>query len=108
MAIEAEVAPAASAKQVSFAAPNPQDRLVFEVDSVEVLELFSSGQAVAFHARQHGRYRGGLAGTPTGNVALQHLACNGIVHVQNGQISRGRVIRDRIGLRTRLRAGASS
>lgn len=84
------------------------DRMSFEVDSVEILELFSSGQAVAFHARQHGRYRGGLTGTPTGNVALQHLACNGIVHVQNGQISRGRVIRDRIGLRTRLRAGASS
>jgi hypothetical protein len=83
------------------------DRLMFEVDSVEVLKLFSSGQTVAFHARQHGRYQGGLAGAPV-NLARQHLVCNGIVQVQNGEVIRGRVIRDRIGLRARLRAGASS
>ena len=83
------------------------DRLVFEVESVDVLELFSSGQTVAFHARQHGRYCGGLSGTPSGHPTRQHLALNGIVHVQNGSVCHGRVVRDRIGLRSRLRAGAS-
>jgi len=84
------------------------DRLLFDVESVEVLELFSSGPTVAFHARQHGRYRGGLPGTPTGGLASQHLACNGIVHVHQGSVSHGRVIRDRVGLRARLRSGGNT
>lgn len=84
------------------------DRLVFEVESAEVLELFSSGPIVAFHARQHGRYCRGLSGTPCDFLAKQHLDCNGIVHVQSGGVWHGRVIRDRIGLRSRLRAGAAT
>ncbi len=75
--------------------------LCFEVDSGEISELFSSGPEVAFHVRQVGRYRGGLAGVLAG-TAVSVLHCNGIVRVQDGQVHAGRVIRDRIGLRAAL------
>lgn len=84
------------------------DRLVFGVESAEIVELFSSGQTVAFSTLQRGRYEGGLAGIPQGGLSSQRLVCNGIVHVQNGRVSHGRVVRDRVGLRSRLRAGVSA
>ena len=76
--------------------------LVFGVESCEVTELFSSGPEVAFHARQIGRYVGGLPGVePRPLTSVLH--CNGIVRVQDGQVVSGRVIRDRIGLLASLK-----
>ena len=83
-------------------------RLRFEVEKVEIGELFSSGGRVAFHARQTGRYIDGLDCATTERARRQHLNCNGIVHVVDGRIQSGRVIRDRIGLRSRLTAEVSS
>lgn len=71
--------------------------------SVEIHELFSAGNAVAFHARQSGRYVGGLndaeRGVETGAAgvpASHHLA--GIVTVRDGAVAGGRIVRDRLGL----------
>jgi hypothetical protein len=75
--------------------------LVFEVKSVAFTELFSSGDDVAFHARQTGCYQSGFAGiasTPSSSL----LNVNGILHVQDGQVVSGRIIRDRSGLKARL------
>jgi predicted ester cyclase len=75
--------------------------LVFEVKSVAFTELFSSGDYVAFHARQTGCYQSGFAGiasTPSSSL----LNVNGILHVQDGQVVSGRIIRDRSGLKARL------
>ena len=75
--------------------------LVFEVQSVAFTELFSSGDDVAFHARQTGCYQSGFAGiASTQNSML--LNVNGILHVQDGQVVSGRIIRDRSGLKARL------
>jgi hypothetical protein len=77
--------------------------LHFEVRSVQVTELFSSGQEVAFHVVQTGTYRSGLAGiAPSDRPAVLHA--NGLVRVQDGRVVSGRVIRDRFGLRARLQA----
>ena len=75
--------------------------LTFEVVSTELVDVFSSGPHVAFHARQQGRYRGGLSGLP-GRDRLEPLHVNGIVRVQQGAVVGGRVIRDRGGLKARL------
>lgn len=75
--------------------------LDFQVHASDISVLFSSGADVAFHARQTGLYRGGLAGLPASSrPAVLHV--NGIVRVQDGQVYAGRVIRDRAGLRTAL------
>lgn len=75
--------------------------LQFQVESVEVVDLFSSGSDVAFHVRQRGRYLGGLHGVPV-RERSELLNCNGIVRVENGAVRAGRVIRDRGGLKARL------
>ena len=76
--------------------------LVFEVTGCEVTDIFSSGSGVAFHVRQTGRYRSGLAGIAASERAAV-LHCNGIVDVLGGAVESGRIIRDRAGLRSSLR-----
>ena len=75
--------------------------LQFDVASVDVVDIFSSGDQVAFHVRQQGRYRGGLPGVPARD-RLELLNCNGMVWVKDGAVTTGRVIRDRGGLKARL------
>lgn len=75
--------------------------MAFEVRSVEVVDMFSSGPDVAFHARQRGIYRGGLPGLDA-REREELLNVNGIVRVQDGAVTAGRVIRDRGGLKGRL------
>jgi hypothetical protein len=75
--------------------------LVFEVQSVEFTELLSSGDDVAFHARQTGRYQSGFAGMESTTSSML-LNINGILRVQDGQVVSGRIIRDRSGLKARL------
>ena len=77
--------------------------LDFEVSTTEVGELLSSGVHVAFNVRQRGIYRGGL---PEAAPRRETLDCNGIVRVEDGRVVSGRVIRDRMGLWSRLRAAA--
>lgn len=79
--------------------------LVFEVDSIEIGELFSSGDQVAFHACQTGVYRSGLPGVQP-NGARTVLHANGLVRVRAGEVVEGRVIRERMGLRESLRQEA--
>jgi hypothetical protein len=75
--------------------------LHFKVQSVEFTELFSSGDDVAFHARQTGQYLGGFVGIEASNKSWL-LNVNGILRVQDAQVTSGRIIRDRGGLKTRL------
>ena len=75
--------------------------LRFAVEATQVLTLFSSGPEVAFQVRQRGRYLGGLPGVPA-RERSEMLHSNGIVRVQGGEVLKGRVIRDRGGLKARL------
>ena len=75
--------------------------LEFKVQSVEFTELFSSGEDVAFHARQTGQYLGGFAGVEASTQSWL-LNVNGILRVKDAQVISGRIIRDRGGLKTRL------
>jgi hypothetical protein len=75
--------------------------LAFNVQSVTFTELFSSGDDVAFHARQTGHYIGGFAGIENSDKSWL-LNVNGLLRVQEGQVVSGRIIRDRLGLKTRL------
>ena len=64
-------------------------------------DFFSCGQTVAFHLTQHGRLLPdeevkGEEGTP----AFIHMA--GIVHVEDGGVASGRIIRNRLDLSRRL------
>lgn len=83
----------------------PATRLL-EVASCRIDELFSSGDQVAFHAGQLGRYLGGLDGLDdrVGRSAAIELA--GVVTVRDGRIVAGRVVRDRLGTARTLREQA--
>jgi hypothetical protein len=78
-----------------------------EVTSVEVTDLFSAGDRVAFHVRQRGPYRGGLAGAPASLVCREAtLRCVGIARVTGGEVCALRAITDRLGMLRELRQGA--
>lgn len=74
---------------------------LIEQDRVEINDLFSCGNAVAFHIAQHGRLLPDedLSG-PEG--ALTHLHMAGIVRVEDGRVASGRIIRNRIELARRF------
>jgi len=77
-------------------AGQPALRLL-EVHSCRVDELFSSGDQVAFHVAQTGRYLGGLEGLDdlVGSTAVIETA--GLVTVRDNRVVAGRVVRDRLG-----------
>ena len=79
--------------------------LEFRVEATKLSKIVSSGNHVAFHVRQSGTYLGGLP-APVQGPRAETLDCNGLVRVENGQVVAGRVIRDRMGLWSRLRAAA--
>jgi len=81
--------------------------LQFRTTAVEMGTLLSSGQDVVFHAVQHGTYRGGLAKVD-GTGQTVHLHVNGMLHVRDGRVHSGRIIRDRIALQVALRAGGTA
>jgi predicted ester cyclase len=65
--------------------------------SIELNDLFSCGASVAFHATQHGTLRlddTKEAGSAT--PAFLHMA--GLVHIRDGRVAAGRVIRNRLDL----------
>ena len=74
----------------------------FDADEIQIGELMSAGDRVAFHARRIGRYLSGLGEMPasTGSVALNSI---GIVRVVDGRLVDGQVIRDRAGLHRAIR-----
>ena len=74
---------------------------LIEQSHVVLNDFFSCGQTVAFHLTQHGRLLPdeevkGEEGTP----AFIHMA--GIVHVEDGGVASGRIIRNRLDLSRRL------
>ena len=66
----------------------------------DISVLFSAGPRVAFHAVQHGPLTGEDPRFAGDGEAMLHLA--GVVRVAGGQVTGGRVIRDRLGLLRRL------
>ena len=73
---------------------------VIEQDSIDIQDLFSVGQRVAFRIVQHGRAAPDFGrGAGQGNVSLHAV---GIVHVTDGAVTKGRIIRNRLDLGKRL------
>jgi len=80
-------------------APSPID-----VESVEVNDLFSAGDRVAFHISQTGSYTAGWPGVDDTLVGkATTMSCVGLVAVEGGAVTRVRAITDQIGARTALR-----
>ena len=74
---------------------------VVSVGGVEVLELFSAGEQVAFAATWTGDYAGGLDDAP-GPHSDVTLGVTGVLTVRGGAVVGGAVVTDRLGLRRRL------
>ena len=75
---------------------------------VHINDMFSAGDRVAFHIAQSGYLMADFAsGHPglVGTEVLLHMA--GVVTVRNGEVTAGRIIRDRLGLKRRLNSPAS-
>jgi hypothetical protein len=70
---------------------------LIEQDRVAINDLFSCGSVAAFHATQYGTLREPIGSLRSGHGPVQlHMA--GIVHVEGGEVARGRVIRNRLDL----------
>jgi hypothetical protein len=78
-------------------------RSPLDVERVEVGDLFSAGDRVAFHIRQRGRYAGSLRGVDAACVGREAtLICAGIADVRDGAVRTLRAITDRAGVRRAL------
>lgn len=74
------------------------------VEAVEVDDLFSAGDRVAFHVSQRGTYRGGIPGADDSLAGCETvLRCAGLARVSDGRIADVRAITDRLGARAALR-----
>lgn len=74
--------------------PVSAHRPVVETTDVEVHDLFSAGDRVAFHATLRGAYAGGLDVEPTGQPVSMDVA--GLATVDDGRISDLRAVTDRL------------
>jgi hypothetical protein len=83
----------------------PVERHLDDVE-VELNEMFSAGDRVAFHGRLRGRFTGGLDNTDRAIGSLAELHIVGLVTVTNAEVTGGRVVRDRLGLQRSLATGA--
>lgn len=79
----------------------PQMRAL-DQDSVDILDLFSAGDRVAFRVEQHGRVADDFA--PNLHRRPASLHATAIVQVRDGQIVKGHVIRNRLDMGKRLAA----
>lgn len=80
-------------------------RPVVDVEDVEVLDLFSAGDRVAFHASLRGTYRGGFDEIPaTGQPASVLVA--GLATVDGERVADLRAVTDRFGTWAALSAAA--
>jgi predicted ester cyclase len=85
----------------------PLHRPVVEVDGVEVLDLFSAGDRVAFHATLRGTYTGGLdGGGAVGHPAAIDVA--GLVTVDGDRVADVRAVTDRFGASLALRSAGGA
>lgn len=71
------------------------------VAGVEILELFSAGEQVAFAATWTGDYAGGLDDAPDRRAGVS-LGATGVLTVRGSAVVGGTVVTDRLGLRRRL------
>jgi hypothetical protein len=82
------------------------DPSVLQEEPTDVVDdLFSAGPAVAFRLTRGGRYAGGLDGVDPALIGVPstlHLV--GIVHVADGQVASGQIIRDRLGMARSLQS----
>lgn len=74
------------------------DPKIIAQERITINDLFSCGSAVAFHASQHGPLQADFAPRPelVGRPASLHMA--GILHVADGRVCSGRVVRNRLEL----------
>jgi predicted ester cyclase len=77
-------------------------REVVEPTRVEVLDLFSAGSRVAFHAAAIGRYRGGLPDAEDCRGREAELRMTGIAEVDAGAVGAVNIVTDRLGTWSRL------
>ena len=85
----------------------PHTDAVLEPEEVEVLDLFSAGDRVAFHATLRGTYLGGLAevARPGAQMALDVA---GLATVVDGRITDVRAVTDRFGASLAMRPAGGS
>jgi hypothetical protein len=71
---------------------------IVEQSSITINDLFSCGSCVAFHVAQHGALTADFAKNSSQAGRSVTLFLAGIVHVGEGKIERGRIIRNRLDL----------
>ena len=77
--------------------PGHERMRVLDQRSIAIHDLFAVGQRVAFHATIDGTIAADFPAGETGAPGALHVA--GILHIDQGKIAHGRVIRNRMNLR---------
>jgi predicted ester cyclase len=75
---------------------------LIDQSSIELNDFFSCGASVAFHATQRGTPLEDIEGAAAATPAFLHMA--GLVHIREGRVASGRVIRNRLDLVRRSRS----
>lgn len=86
-------------------AGRPQMRAI-DQEHIQIEDIFSVGDRVAFRVLQHGRVADDFASGTAGLPASLHAT--GLVHVAEGLVARGRVIRNRLDMGKRLGVDSSA
>lgn len=73
-----------------------------EPRATEVLDLFSAGPRVAFHASVEGPYRDGLPGADAHRGKSTRLLVAGIATIEDGAVASTKLVADRLGTWSRL------
>jgi predicted ester cyclase len=76
---------------------------VVDATKVEVHDLFSAGDRVAFHASVHGAYVGGLTGVDPAEQQT-HIDVAGLLTVNGGSVVHAALVTDRFGTWMRLQS----
>jgi hypothetical protein len=76
--------------------------LVVEPKTVEILDLFSAGPRVAFHASVEGPYRGGLPDADKHAGENASVLVAGIATVDGKRVAAAKLVEDRLGTWSRL------
>ncbi|MBY8825634.1 nuclear transport factor 2 family protein [Sphingomonas colocasiae] len=82
-----------------------QSMRALDQERIDILDIFSAGEKVAFRVEQHGRVADDFAIGKQGQGASLHAT--GIVHVRDGRVHAGRAIRNRFDMGKRLGVATS-
>lgn len=84
------------------------DRVLFDDETPQVLDIMSAGHRVAIQMKIEGKYAGGLSTMAGHEGADATLYATGIAYVEDGKVARVNAVTDRYTMERRIRSAAKT